>query len=1094
MKHSKTLTALILAVLLLAPVASLHATSVGNLRCEFRENPLGIDVAKPRLSWVIESGHRGEWQTVYQVLVAGSAELLKQDKGDLWDSGKVASEQSIAVRYSGLPLIAETRYWWKVRVWDKAGQPTPWSEPATFLTSKMKTGDWQGKWIGPVLARTAAAPVTLGFAVEAKSTDEKNWVQVDLGRPQRVDRIVLHPMRHNDPAAGGWIDGYGFPVRFCIAVSDDPTFVAGDIVADFTREDYANPGSVPVTFDVQGRTARYVRLTATKLWRRGPGPPFVYTLGELQVFSGSNNIAAGAPVDASASVEGYGWSKKQLTDGLALCGTGSDSAADKPPHQHGAIYLRKEFELTRPAVRAVLSFSGLGFSEVAVDGRKVGDYVIGPGFTDYEHRVPYLTFDVSDRFTSPGRKRLDVTLADGWYALERDPWVHQLEKKPYVDLPKLLLDLRLIHGDGTETVIRSDESWKWSTGEITKSWIAREDIDLRQAGETARTWQPVVPVKGPRGKLEHQKEAFNRIVEVIKPVSMKYSPDTKSCVWDFGRTINGWVRFAATGPAGTQFRITPLAGVAGAAGAPDALRSTSLFTLAGSGGPEVYQPKFFYKGMRQVEVADLQSAPALADLVGYQISSMRTPAGGFDCSDATVTAILETVRRTVVSYTTFLPNDPMREWKAWTQDIQSMFGSAFYLFAESQVMYDRWEHDLLDSQDAEGNIANVAPGPVFDPFNSPWWGGCGVWLPWEWRLAYGDDSLLCDSYPAMKRYVDFLGRQAAASGGLQKWGLTDWLAVEETPVSIINTPAHYHYAGIVSATAKILGKDDESRAYAAMAERVRQTYNSDFLDSATGIYGEIGWTVKAGNGGAVGGLEPLHEIWWTGGRPCTQAGQVMPLALDLVPVAARPAVEASLKREIVAHKNRVSTGFVSTPYLLDVLMDLDPEMCWRLTSAREYPSWYSMTLGSGNDLMKETWAGSAAIMPSLGGNYARWCYRGVAGIRPDPLAPGFRKIIMKPAIVGNLTWVNAHHDCPYGRIVSNWKRESDKLEMEVAIPANTTATVYVPAKEAAGVTESGKPTEKAEGVRFLRMERGAALYEVGSGRYRFKSALPETIK
>jgi len=1084
------------AVAMLCCIPAAYATKLTNLRCEDRENPLGIDVEKPRLSWIMcESDERitarGRKQTAYQVLVASSEELLKQDKGDLWDSGKVASEQSIAVRYSGFPLLTEARYWWKVRVWDEAGRSAPWSEPAVFLTGKLKAGDWHGKWIGLDLARPATAPITLGFAVESKRADEEQWVQVDLGQPQRVDRIVLHPVRHNDPAAGGWIEGYGFPVRFRIAVSDDRTFAAGASVADFTREDYANPGSAPLTFDGQGRTARYIRLTATKLWWRGPALPFVFTLGGLQVFSGTNDIAAGVPVDASASVEGYGWSRKHLTDGLARSGKAGESVADRPPHQHGAIYLRKEFDLTRPAVRAVLSFSGLGFSEVAVDGRKVGDYVIGPGFTDYDHRVPYLTFDVSDRFTSPGRQRLDVTLADGWYALERDPWVHQLEKKPYVDLPKLLLDLRLIHADGTETVISSDESWKWSTGEITKSWIAREDIDLRKAGESARVWQPVIPVQGPRGKLEHQKEAFNRVVEEVKPVKMEYDPTNKSCVWDFGRTINGWVRFGAQGPAGTQFRITPLASVAGAAEAPNALRSTNLFTLAGTGGVEVYQPRFFYQGMRRVEVADLRSAPAMTDLVGFQISSMQTPTGGFSCSDDTVTAILATVRRTVVSYTTFLPNDPMREWKAWTQDIQNMFGSAFYLFAESQMMYERWEHDLLDSQNGEGNMANVAPGPVFDPYNSPWWGGCGVWLPWEWRLAYGDDSLLRDSYPAMKRYVDFLERRAAASGGLQKWGLTDWLAVEETPIRMVNTPAHYHYARIVSATAKMLGKDEESRTYATMAERIRETYNGSFLDPASGIYGERGWKVKAGNGGAAGGLESLHEIWWAGDRPCTQAGQVLPLALGMVPADARPAVEAALKREIVAHKNRLSTGFVSTPYLLDVLMDLDPEMCWRLTSAREYPSWYSMTLGSGNDLMKETWAGSAAIMPSLGGNFARWCYRGLAGIRPDESAPGFKQIVIKPAVVGDLTWVEAHYDSSYGRIVSNWKRAGDQLTMDIAIPANTTATVHVPAKAAAGVTESGQPAAKAAGVTFLRMQDSAAVYAIGSGSYHFQSTLPE---
>jgi alpha-L-rhamnosidase len=271
-----------------------------------------------------------------------------------------------------------------------------------------------------------------------------------------------------------------------------------------------------------------------------------------------------------------------------------------------------------------------------------------------------------------------------------------------------------------------------------------------------------------------------------------------------------------------------------------------------------------------------------------------------------------------------------------------------------------------------------------------------------------------------------------------------------------------------------------------MAERVREVFNRAFLDSATGIYGEPGWKLKQGNWDVPGGLEKLHEIWWTGDRPCTQAGQVLPLALNLAPEATRPKIEAALLREIVAHKGRLSTGFVSTPYLLDVLADLDSEACWQLVTSRELPSWYSMTLGSNNDLLKETWAGGQALMPSLGGSVARWCYRSLGGIRPDPAAPGFKKIIIKPTIVRALTWVECHHDSPYGRIVSNWKREGDTVSMEVTIPPNTTATVFVPAQDAAGVTESGKPADKAKGVKFLRMENSAAVYAVGSGSYQFK--------
>lgn len=182
---------------------------------------------------------------------------------------------------------------------------------------------------------------------------------------------------------------------------------------------------------------------------------------------------------------------------------------------------------------------------------------------------------------------------------------------------------------------------------------------------------------------------FNRIVEEVNPVIMKYDPVNKSCVWDLGRTINGWVRFKAKGPAGTQFRITNIPSVAQEPGAPHPATWTSLFTLSGSGMDEVYEPRFFHAGMRHVQVTGLSSEPALSDLVGCLVSSMQIPAGGFRCSDETVTAIHDSVRRTVVSYTTFLPNDPMREWKAWTEDIENMFGSAFYLFAESQVIYIR---------------------------------------------------------------------------------------------------------------------------------------------------------------------------------------------------------------------------------------------------------------------------------------------------------------------------------------------------------------------------------------------------------------------
>jgi alpha-L-rhamnosidase len=208
------------------------------------------------------------------------------------------------------------------------------------------------------------------------------------------------------------------------------------------------------------------------------------------------------------------------------------------------------------------------------------------------------------------------------------------------------------------------------------------------------------------------------------------------------------------------------------------------------------------------------------------------------------------------------------------------------------------------------------------------------------------------------------------------------------------------------------------------------------------------------------------------------------LALGMAPAESRATVEAALLREIAAHRNHISTGFVSTPYLLQVLADLAPNVGWAVTSARDYPSWYSMTRGSGNDLMKETWAGGLALMPSLGGNIVGWHTEAIAGIRPA--TPGFKKILVKPAIVGDLTWAEAFHDCPYGRIVSRWKRQNDVCVLDVAIPANTAATVYVPATNIHQVVESDKPIAQVVGIKHLHTENGRVVLSVESGIYHFR--------
>ena len=1048
------------------------------LRCENRENPVGMDAVQPRFSWQMRASGRGQRQMAYRILVSSTPELLAAQDGDVWDSGKVESDQSVAVRYGGIPLHSVTYYYWKVMLWDKEGRETQWSEVCSFMTGKLTPDSWHGKWIGNNAYREILSEA-LGSSIKIFKQDEARWMQVDLGESRRLDQVILHPVLNDDYVVGGFTRGYAFPFRFRIETADEEKFKNPRILIDQMQADYPNPGNHRVIFNVGGQTGRYVRVTATKLWPRAKDG-FMFALAELEVMSGGRNVAAGVKATCPGGAEGFGWSMSQLTDGKGLVLSDEELKRKEPvKNPHGAIYLRKTVGVKKVVKRATVFFCGLGFSELAIDGKKVGDYYIGPGFTTYDKRAQYLAFDVTEAFCKPGSRQLDVTLVDGWYALDRDPWVHGFHRKPFIDLPKLLLDLHLEYVDGSEAVVTSDESWKWSEGEITRSTITQEDVDLREAGDARRNWKPVTVVKGPAGRLVCQKEPFNRIIETVLPVSMSYDPVKREAIWDFGREINGWVRFQAAGPAGNELKVITV---------PDGLtKRTSLFTLAGKGGKECYEPRFFHVGMRRVQVQGLLTAPATNDLSACVVSSMYKPSGDFRCSDEVMTSLHEAVRRTIVNYTTFLPNDPVREWKAWSQDIQNMFWSSAYLF-DSQAMYERWQFDLLDGQAEDGNCPNIAPGPGFDGYNSPWWGGCVVWLPWEWYQYYGDDSLLRESYPAMKRYVAFLEKKAV--DGLQKWGLEDWMAIETTPATLINTPAAYHYVQVVSRTARLLGDAEEADQYRVLADKIRENFNRVCLDSSTGIYGLAGGQPKALCWSPPVKDAPLHEVWWTGDRPCTQAAQVMALALGLAPVESRSAIGQVLCREIAAHKMRLSTGFVSTPYLLKVLADLDPEAGWTLTSTRDYPSWYYMTFGKGGDVMKETWGGGQALMPSLGGNIATWNMESLAGIRPDPDGPGFKKIIIKPNVVGDLKWVECWYNSPYGKIVSNWKCDGMNLVMDVTVPVNASATVYIPA-DSASVKESGKPASGADSVKFLKMENGRSVYEVGSGCYMFTAVVHE---
>jgi alpha-L-rhamnosidase len=323
------------------------------------------------------------------------------------------------------------------------------------------------------------------------------------------------------------------------------------------------------------------------------------------------------------------------------------------------------------------------------------------------------------------------------------------------------------------------------------------------------------------------------------------------------------------------------------------------------------------------------------------------------------------------------------------------------------------------------------------------------------------------SYEACRRYTEFL--TGTARDGLLNWGLWDWLPGPgsiETKGDFTSNVAYYVQAILMSERAAVIGNQEDAAKYAALAESVKNAFHKRFFDAAGGLY-----------------------------APGSQTAQSLPLMYDMVPSAERKRVLDSLVDMVKASGNKLTAGFIGTMPTFYVLTDTGyGDLAYEMIK----DGWYHMLSEGNASTLGESpytrYGQYGSGHHQFGACVAGWMYRCLAGIRPDLSGPGYKKLTIQPAIISKLTWVKAHYDSVYGRIESSWKKEEDSLTVEITIPANTTATVYIPARDIAGVTESGKPIGKVKGVQFLRMENSTAIYVVGSGTYRFQSTLPETVK
>jgi len=1053
---------------------------ISQLRCEGFIDPLGIDTGTPRLSWQLESDERSQSQTAYQVLVAGSPEILQNDQTDKWNSGKVESGQSIQVPYGGSALESGKPYFWKVRIWDGKGKASDWSRIGTWTMGLLNPFDWKAKWIG------------LDGVDEAYRLTETQWIWFPGGQPEKSTavgtryfrRMFILPEDRKVQKA----------IWYVTADDEGAFFLNGTSVCSTMSHRVLSEVNVTAGLKVGKNTL------AVAVRNVGDSPNPAGLVGMLDiVFADGSSLHV--PTDfgwKTSDKEVAGWQGAEYDDeqwvgpqvlgpvGMLPWGEKTRASDRRLP----ARWLRKEIALEKPVKRASVYMSGLGVSELYVNGKRIGDHVLSPALSEYPKRVYYVTHDVSSAL-APGRNALGVILGNGrFYA----PRIGEPTTTQTYGYPKLLFQLHIEYKDGTVSEVLSDETWKLSTDGpiIANNEYDGEEYDARKELEgwaatdfNDSRWEQAQPVAAPTGAVRAQMINPIRVVETIQPLSVKeLRPGV--FIFDMGQNIVGWCRLRVTGPRGTQVSLRHAETLK-----PngelymDNLRGakvTDVYTLKGEGA-EVYEPRFTYHGFRFVEMKGFPGKPDLRALEGRVVNDDVETAGVFACSHPVINTIYKSIVRGVQGNYRSIPTDcPQRdERQGWLGDRSAESRGESYLF-DISTLYAKWVQDMADAQQSNGSVSDVCPSywPLYN--DNVTWPSSTVIIPGALLEQYADSALIRRHYPSMVRWIDHMSGYIK-DGIIEKDNYGDWCVPPESPElihsndpmrktvpGILATSYFYHDLILMCRYAKLVGNSDDVRRFSALALVLKEGLNRRYYDETNGYYD---------NG--------------------SQTSCVLPLAFDMVPSSQRAKVFDRLVQKITNEsKNHIGTGLVGGQWLNRVLADFGrADLVYTFATNTTYPSWGYM-MEKGATTVWELWNGDSADPAMNSGNHVMlvgdlviWLYERLAGIMADPEEPGFKHIIMKPTPLKQLGFVRATHNSPHGLIETSWKITSGRFEWEVRVPVNTRATVYVPAKNANDITESGMPIRKAAGIAHVRNEGSYAVLEVKSGVYHFSSVLPD---
>ena len=1042
------------------------------LRCEYKQSPEGIDVIKPRLSWIVESPQRAQYQTAYRVIVASSTEKLAANQGDLWDSGKVSSDETTRIDYAGKPLNSHMQCFWKVKVWDVNGIESKWSEPAKWSMGLL--GKWQGKWIGYDTKKSAI--FTKNEAQQKSDLINDNWVW-DAGS-----------LKDGNVPKGKWY----FRQKFNTAV-DKLTSAKLTITADDHSIVFINGKSIGnttawnqvYTFDITTSIVQGENVIALEAQNGSEGPAGIIGNIILEFGTGDKTIVKLDSLVSSDSAKD-GWTNLKYDDSswkkvivVAPYGKGPwGQIKSKDVILPPVSYLRKDFNTAKKVNRAMLYSSALGIYKVEINGKTAGDDYFAPGWTDYNKRVYYNAYDVTESIKS-GNNAIGAVVADGWYS-GYIGYGHNRDH--YGNRTHFSAQLHIEYTDGSTNTILTDKSWKASTGPTVQAdFLMGEKYDARleipgwsKSGFNDAAWQNVDQLNSIKSQIQAYPGVTVKVFQEIKPVKMHES-SKGVYVYDFGTNFAGWAKLKIKGNKGDEIviRYAEMLNPDGSVYTTNlrSARATDTYICKGTGS-ETWQPNFTFHGFQFLEIKGCSQKPDLNTVTGIELTSAAPVAGSFTCNDAQSNQLYKNICQTQRSNFIDIPTDcPQRDERlGWTGDAQVYIRTAC-LNNDTQAFFTKWLVDLNDGQRPDGQFPMVAPVKVAGDDGGPAWADAGVVCPWAVYQVYGDKQILEISYPSMKKFIAFCKNRCRE--GLvppEKYHcFGDWLDINDpTSKDVIYMAYFTNSTSLTAKTARVLGKNDEAIKYEQLAKQIKESFNKNYIDQNGKIESD------------------------------SQTSYVLAIAYDMVKGKRFDQAAKHLIRKIKSTNFHLSTGFVGTTDLMLALAKIGRnDIAYRLFHNDTFPSW-GFPIKHGATSIWERWNGWTPDKgfgdPGMNsfahysfGAVGQWMFENIAGIKPAQ--PAYKQIIINPQLGTQITHASTSYDSIRGTVVSDWSINGNRFELKVTVPANTYATVYIPASNENDVLESASSARKAKGVTFIKLQNGKAIYKVESGSYTFSSKI-----